>query len=125
MLFKQDNENIGENIRLYRIKAGYSIKTLCKKIHYHHGLEIKTGSIRNYEKGAEKIPAVALNSIAAITGVGIKAFYEPADVSVLLDNSNKIHLLEAYCMISCRSEREALLHLTRQLSKKKSGGRHA
>lgn len=124
MLFEQENKNIGENIRLYRIRAGYTVKTLSKKIRYLHGLEIKPASIRNYEKGTEKIPAVALSSIATITGVDIKDFAEAADISVLLDNSNVIHLIEAYSMIRCKSERESLLHLARRLAKNK-GDEHA
>lgn len=79
-----ENRNIGENIRLYRIKAGLTIKDLSRRIQRLHNLEIKTGSIRNYEKGTEKIPAVGLNSIAAITRTDIKAFYEDAHPSVLL-----------------------------------------
>jgi transcriptional regulator with XRE-family HTH domain len=112
-----ENRNVGENIRLYRIKAGLTIKDLSKRIQQTHNLEIKTGSIRNYEKGAEKIPAVALNSIAAITKTNIQEFYEDSHPSVLLD-SNKIHLLEAYSMIRCNSARDSLLHLARKLSKK-------
>ena len=118
-----ENKNVGDNIRLYRIKAGLTIKDLSKRIISNYGLEIKTGSIRNYEKGTEKIPAVALNSIAAVTNTDIRQFYEPANPTVLLDNSNKIHLLEAYSMITCRSARESLLHLARKLSK--AGGSHA
>jgi len=72
------NRNVGENIRLYRIRTGLTVKELGNRIGRQHGLEIKTGSIRNYEKGTEKIPAVALNSIAAITQTDIKEFYEPA-----------------------------------------------
>lgn len=123
MTFEQDNQNLGKNIRLYRIKAGYTVKDLCKKIRHLHALEIKPGSIRNYEAGTEKVPAIALNSIAAITQTDIREFYEPADVSVLLDSSNKIHLLEAYCMIRCRASRDTLLHLARKLGKR-AGGRH-
>lgn len=119
-----ENKNVGENIRLYRIKAGLTIKDLSKRIKRYHGLEIKTGSIRNYEKGAEKIPAVALNCIAAVTNTNISQFYEPAHPTVLLDNSNKIHLLEAYSMISCRSAKDSLLYLARKLGKR-AGGSHA
>ena len=66
MTFEQDNNNVGENIRLHRIKAGYTVKSLCKKMQRLHGLAIKPGSIRNYEKGKEKISAVVLNSIAMV-----------------------------------------------------------
>lgn len=112
-----ENQNVGKNIRLYRIRAGLTIKDLSKHIHRHHQLLIKPGSIRNYEKGTEKIPAVALNSIAAITRIDIREFHEPAHPAVLLD-SNTIHLLEAYSMIRCRSARDSLLHLARKLSKR-------
>lgn len=118
-----ENKNVGENIRLHRIKSGLTIKELSKRITRNHGIELKTGSIRNYEKGTEKIPAVALNCIASVTNTDIRLFYEPAHISVLLDSSNKIHLLEAYSMITCRSAREAILHLARKLSK--AGGSHA
>jgi transcriptional regulator with XRE-family HTH domain len=84
-----ENRNIGENIRLYRIRAGLTVKELSKRIRQHHDLEIKPGSIRNYEKGTEKIPAVALNSIAAITRTNIRKFYEPAHPTVLLNTSHK------------------------------------
>jgi transcriptional regulator with XRE-family HTH domain len=116
------NRNVGENIRLYRIRAGLTVKDLSNRIGRLHGLEIKTGSIRNYEAGTEKIPAVALNSIAAITQTDIKEFYEPAHQAVLLNTSQKLHLLEAFSMIRCRASRDTILHLARKLSK--SGGSH-
>lgn len=112
-----ENRNVGENIRLHRIRAGLTVKELSQRIHRQHGLTIKTGSIRNYEMGTEKIPAVALNSIAAITQTDIREFYEPAHVTTLLDNNQKIHLLEAFSMIRCQSARDALLHLARRLRK--------
>jgi transcriptional regulator with XRE-family HTH domain len=119
MNFKNDNKNIGKNIRLYRIKAGYTVKSLCKKIQHLHGLEIKPGSIRNYEKGTEKVPAVALNSIATITSTDIKEFYEDAYPSILLNgDSRNIHLLEAYNLIRNRAAKDNLLHMARMLSKK-------
>lgn len=118
MTFEQDNRNLGENIRLYRIKAGYTVKSLCKKIQHLHDLTITPGSIRNYEKGTEKISAVALNSIAAITHTDIKEFYEDAHPSILLDGDNRnIHLLEAYSLIRHQSSKDALLHMARKLSK--------
>lgn len=112
-----ENRNVGENIRLYRIRAGLTVKELSRRIHQHHQLTIKPGSIRNYEKDAEKIPAVALSSIAAITSTDIREFYEPAHQAVLLDTSQKLHLLEAFSMIRCRASRDTLLHLARKLSK--------
>lgn len=118
-----ENRNVGENIRLYRIRAGLTIKELSKRIHQHHQLVIKPGSIRNYEKGTEKIPAVALNSIATITRTDIGEFYKPAHPTILLDTSQKFHLLEAFSLIRCRASRDTLLHLARKLSK--SGGSHA
>ncbi len=119
MTFEQYNNNIGENIRLYRIKAGYTVKSLCKKIQHLYDLTIKPGSIRNYEKGTEKIPAVALNSIAAITKTDIKEFYEDAHPSVLLDgDSRNIHLLEAYNLIQNRAAKDNVLHMTRMLAMK-------
>ena len=51
-----ENQNVGENIRLYRIRAGLTVKELSKRIHRHHQLLIKPGSIRNYEKGTESPP---------------------------------------------------------------------
>lgn len=120
-----ENRNIGENIRLYRIKSGLTIEELCKKIYQHHNLEIKVANIRNYEKGVERIPAVALGYIAEITRTDVGMFYEEAHNSILLDNTNKAHLLEAYCMIPCQSARDSLLHLARKLVKKKSGGSNA
>lgn len=116
------NRNVGENIRLYRIRAGLTVKELSNRIGQLHGLEIKTGSIRNYEKGTEKIPAVPLNSIAAITQTDIKEFYKPAHPTTLLDTSQKLHLLEAFSMIRCCASRDTLLHLARKLSK--AGGSH-
>ena len=118
-----ENRNVGKNIRLYRIRAGLTVKDLSNRIGRLHGLEIKTGSIRNYEAGTEKIPAVALNSIAAITQTDIKEFYEPAHHTILLNTSQKLHLLEAFSMIRCRASRDTILHLARKLSK--AGGRHA
>lgn len=118
----QENRNVGENIRLYRIRAGLTVKDLSNRIERQHGLEIKTGSIRNYEAGTEKIPAVALNSIAAITQTDIKEFYEPAHPTILLNTSQKLHLLEAFSLIRCRASRDTLLHLARKLSK--AGGSH-
>jgi len=117
-----ENRNVGKNIRLYRIRAGLTVKDLSNRIGRLHGLEIKTGSIRNYEAGTEKIPAVALNSIAAITQTDIKEFYEPAHPTILLNTSQKLHLLEAFSMIRCRASRDTLLHLARKLSK--AGGSH-
>ena len=113
----EENHNIGENVRLYRIRAGLTIKDLCKRINRHHQLGIKPGSIRNYEAGTEKIPAVALNCIATATNTEIHLFYEPASINILLDTSQKLHLLEAFSMIRCRSVRDSLLHLARQLGK--------
>lgn len=112
-----ENKNIGKNIRLYRIKAGLTIRELGRQIHKVNGLVIKTGSLRNYEKGTEKIPAVALHNIAAITRTDIRAFYEEAHPVVLLDSRTKIHLVEAFCMIRQQSARDALLHLARKLGK--------
>lgn len=119
----KENRNIGENIRLHRIRAGLTVKDLSNRIGRLHGLEIKTSSIRNYENGTEKIPAVALNSIAAITQTDIKEFYEPAHPTILLDTSQKLHLLEAFSMIRCCASRDTLLHLARKLSKAR--GHHA
>jgi len=118
----QDNKNVGENIQLYRIKSGLTIKELSKQMLRLHNITCKSGSIRNYEKGTEKIPAVALNSIAAITRTDIQQFYEPAHESILLDSSHKIHLLEAYSMIRCRASRDTLLHMARKLSKAGGAG---
>ena len=118
----QENRNVGENIRLYRIRAGLTVKDLSNRIGRLHGFEIKIGSIRNYEAGTEKIPAVALNSIAAITQTDIKEFYEPAHPTILLNTNQKIHLLEAFSMIRCRASRDTLLHLASKLSK--AGGSH-
>ncbi len=112
----KSNKNVGENIRLYRIKTGLNIKQLSKQIFKHHEMLIKPGSIRNYEKGTEKIPAVALSSIAAITRTGIKDFFEDAHPAVLLSSQN-IHLLEAFSMIRQQSEKDALLHMARMLGK--------
>lgn len=112
-----ENQNVGENIRLYRIRTGLTIKELSKRIHQQHQLVIKSGSIRNYEKGTDKIPAVALNSIAAITRTDIRDFYEPAHSTILLNTSQKLHLLEAFSLIHCRASRDTLLHLARKLSK--------
>ena len=120
----EENRNIGRNIRLYRIRAGLTVKDLCKRITRHHGLEIKPGSIRNYEAGTEKIPAVALNCISVATNTDIHLFFEPASPAILLDSGNKIHLLEAYSMIRCRAARDSILHLARKLGKR-PGGRHA
>jgi len=117
-----ENRNIGHNIRIYRIRSGLTIKDLSKRIMQQHGVEIKAASIRNYEKGIEKIPAVALHSIAAITQTDIKEFYKPAHPTILLNTSQKLHLLEAYSMIRCRASRDSLLHLARMLGKKKEGG---
>ena len=119
MTFEQDNNNVGENIRLHRIKAGYTVKSLCKKMQHLHGLAIKPGSIRNYEKGKEKVPAVALNSIAALTRTDIKEFFEDAHQSVLLDgDSRNIHLLEAYNLIRNRAAKDNVLHMVRMLARK-------
>jgi transcriptional regulator with XRE-family HTH domain len=118
MTFEQDNNNVGENIRLHRIKAGYTIKSLCKKMHHLHGLAIKPGSIRNYEKGKEKIPAVALNSVAVLTRTDIKEFFEDAHHSILLDgDSRNIHLLEAYNLIRNRAVKDNVLNMVRMLAK--------
>src|SRR5690606_12410513 len=113
----KESLNVGLNIRLHRIRAGLTVKDLSNRIGRLHGLEIKTGSIRNYENGTEKIPAVALNSIAAITKTDIKEFYEPAHPTILLDTSQKLHLLEAFSLIRCRASRDTLLHLARKLSR--------
>lgn len=116
-----ENKNIGENIRLYRIRAGLTIKDLSKRIYRKHGIEIKVASIRSYEKGLEKIPAVALKAIAAITGTDIQLFYENANSAVLLVGSARIHVLEAFCMIRHQSSRDSILHLARQLGKQEGG----
>ncbi len=115
------NKNIGENIRLYRIKAGLTIKDLSKRIQRHHDMELKVASIRNYEKGVEKIPASALICISAITNTDIQLFYEKATPTILLDSSTKIHLLEAFCLIRYNSARDSILHLARQLGKQERG----
>lgn len=120
-----ENRNIGENIRLYRIKSGMTIEELRKKIYQHHNLEIKVASLRNYEKGVERIPAVALGYIAEITKTDVGMFYEEAHNGILLDNTNKAHLLEAYSLIQCPSVRDSLLHLARKLANRKSGGSNA
>jgi len=39
-----ENRNVGENIRLYLIRAGLTVKELSKRIHQHHQLVIKPGS---------------------------------------------------------------------------------
>lgn len=119
MTFERDNNNVGENIRLHRIKAGYTIKLLCKKIQSLHGLTIKPGSIRNYEKGKEKIPATVLNSIATLTRTDIKEFFEEAHHSVLLEgDSRNIHLLEAYNLIGNRAAKDNVLNMARMLARK-------
>lgn len=73
----EENRNVGENIRLYRIRAGLTVKELSKRIHRHHQLVIKPGSIRNYEKGTEKIlpPQPDFFTFRA------SQFYKPSKVS--------------------------------------------
>lgn len=117
----EENRNIGENIRLHRIKAGLTIKDLSKRIHRRHGFELKVASIRNYEKGVEKIPAAALKIISDITGAAISDFYKKPTSAILLDTSAKIHLLEAFCLIRYNSARDSILHLARQLGKSEGG----
>jgi transcriptional regulator with XRE-family HTH domain len=116
-----ENKNIGENIRLYRIRAGLTIKDLSKRIYRQYGIEIKVASIRSYEKGLEKIPAAALKNIAAIIGADIQLFYEKANSAVLLMDSARIHMLEAFCMIRRQASRDSILHLARQLGKQEGG----
>jgi|GEM_PF-3142819 len=117
----EENHNIGENIRLHRIKTGLTRKAMRKRIYSRYGIELKVASIRNYEKGVEKIPAAALKIISDITGIAIGDFYEKPTPAILLDTSAKIHLLEAFCLIRCRSVRDSLLHLARQLGKSEEG----
>lgn len=119
MTLEQNNKNIGENIRLHRIKAGHTVKSLCKKMQHLHGLAIKPGSIHNYEKGKEKTPAVVLNSIAALTHTDIKEFFEDAHPLVLLEGDiRNIHLLEAYNLICNRAAKDNVLHMARMLARK-------
>lgn len=115
--FDTDNKCVGENIRLYRIKAGYTVKELSKAMLRYHSLECKPGSIRNYELGKEKIPAVMLKSIAAIVHTDVDAFYEDATTCILLDNYTT-PMLEAFCMIRTRSAQDALIHTARMLGKR-------
>lgn len=115
--FEIDNNCVGENIRLYRIKAGYTIKELSKLMKKKHSLICKPASIKNYELGNEKIPAVMLKSIAAIVRTDIDAFYEDATSCVLLDNYTT-GMVEAFCMIRNRSAQDSLLHTARMLGKR-------
>ncbi len=112
----QENRNIGENIRLYRIKSGLTIKELSKRILSQYGIEIKSAQLRNYEKAAEKITAEKLKIIADTLGVNISKFFEQATPSILLDSSSKRNLLEAFSMIRHNSSRDSLLHLARRLA---------
>lgn len=112
------NNNVGENIRLHRIKAGYTIKAFCEKIGERHGLAIKPGAVRNYEKGEEEIPAIILRAIAEITKTDIRAFFDRADKSVLLDGDvRNARLLEAYSLINDKAAKDKLLHMARMFSR--------
>lgn len=115
--FDIDNTCVGGNIRLYRVKAGYTVKELSNAMWRKHKLKCKPGSIKNYELGNEKIPAVMLKSIAAIVRTEMDAFYEDATACVLLDNKT-LPMVEAYCMIKEPSARDALLHTARVLGKR-------
>ena len=117
MHISEDTKNIGENIRLHRIKSGLSQKELSQRLYKHFDLEIKPASLRNYEKGVERVSAVTLKAIADLTKARIEQFYEPANAGVLLNTPLKLHLIEAYSMIRCRSVQETLLHLVRKLEK--------
>ena len=112
-----DDINIGENIRLYRIRAGLTIKDLCKRMNTMHQIEVKPGAMRNYEKGTQSVPACVLNSIAAITRAELQEFHEPSHLAILINTTMKQHLLESFSLIQCRASREMLLGLTRKLSK--------
>ena len=116
--FAIDNKCVGANIRLYRIKAGYTHKELSKIMLKEHHLLCKPATLKNYEVGGEKIPAVMLNSIAAIVRTDIDAFYEDATSCVLLDNYTT-GMVEAFCMIRNRSAQDSLLHTARMLGKRK------
>ncbi len=119
MTTDRDNKNIGENIRLYRIKSGLKIRNLVKKIEKTQGIKIENASIRKYEKGRVQIPAADLNCIAATLGVDIKAFYEDPTNTVLMEDPRATSLLEAFNMIKHLPNRDMLVYLARQL-----GGKH-
>ena len=111
-----ENQTIGENIKLYRIKAGLTRKDLCKRIYIHQDVVIKPATIKAYEMGKCSISAINLHRIAAALRVDTNIFHEDACPAILLDN-NTLRLVEAYRTIKRRSYRDMILHLTKGLAR--------
>lgn len=111
-----ENQTIGENIKLYRIKAGLTQKDLCRRIYVHQDVVIKPATIKAYEMGKCSVSAINLHRIAAALGVDSNEFHEDACPGILLDK-NTFRLVEAYRTIKRQAYRDAILHIAHGLSR--------
>lgn len=81
-----ENQTIGENIKLYRIKAGLTQKDLSHRIYVQQDAIIKPATIKAYEMGKCSVSAINLHRIAAALGVDSNEFHEDACPGILFDN---------------------------------------
>ena len=93
----QANNDIGENIRLYRIKAGFTHQELAEEIASAGGI-CPGETIKIYEEGKLAVRAVDLSYIASVLGVDVANFFEPPHPAILLDKQ-AINLLELFHLL--------------------------
>ena len=106
---------IGENLRLYRIKAGLSRERLSQNMKKYHQLRITPTLLKHYEQGRKELPAAILHSIAAITQTSMAEFFEDPHPAILL-NTQTIRLIEAFSLIQHPGAKSSMLNLARQLA---------
>ena len=112
----QINKNIGEVLRLNRIRRGITRKRMCRQFQRRYNEELKLAQLRRFEEGKAKIPADFLHKSAGIFNVDIDVFFKEPDASILINKKTK-QLVEAYLQITPPAAQDALLYLTRHMAK--------
>ena len=103
---------IGQRIREFRQKAGYTQERLAEI------LDISFQQVQKYESGASKLNTDRLQKIADALSVSIYAFFDSyADAPYTLSNNEK-RLVEAYRSIKDETALKGLLAITELAAKK-------
>ncbi len=110
------NRMIGENIKLYRLKAGMTKKDLCEQIYRHQNAVLKPATLKSYELGRNAVSATNLHRIALALHVDIDAFHTPPQPEIVMDD-NLFRLVEAYKTTKKQGHKDALLYIAKSLAK--------
>src|SRR6266850_881091 len=116
---------VGQNIRIYRLRAGLTQKQLGRRI----GVSFQ--QIQKYEAGVNRVAPGRLTQMADILGVPVQALFEGAqadageqsDHRALLTDPAALRLLQAFDTIEDAAIRSAILHLIECIGRASEGGK--